>query len=164
MMSSRRTEKCCRAIAHVGFRKVFGELMVRDVVKSLLIFAMTWQPLRQFHSTASKLLMADAFDFSLWQVCGHKQGGPCGVASLDGQTRLLTATTMRGVDDTWTVMVNLVVAAVTTCSTTSVMSSPSLLARTTTLCCHSMGAPLVAGDQDVGGAREVKVHLSLIMF
>jgi hypothetical protein len=74
------------------FRKVFGDLTVRDAAKPLLIPCYDMASAAPFVFSRADAVEADAFDFPLWQVCAAACGvGPAEVASLDGRTRLRAA-------------------------------------------------------------------------
>ncbi|AQK66098.1 Patatin-like protein 3 [Zea mays] len=84
LMSFRRPE--------AAFRKVFGDLTVRDAAKPLLIPCYDMATAAPFVFSRADAVEADAFDFPLWQVCAAACGvGPAEVASLDGRTRLRAA-------------------------------------------------------------------------
>lgn len=75
-----------------AFRKVFGDLTVRDAAKPLLIPCYDMASAAPFVFSRADAVEADAFDFPLWQVCAAACGvGPAEVASLDGRTRLRVA-------------------------------------------------------------------------
>ncbi|GJN39111.1 hypothetical protein PR202_gb28208 [Eleusine coracana subsp. coracana] len=72
-----------------AFRKVLGDLTVRDAAKPLLIPCYDMATAAPFVFSRADAVEADAFDFPLWQVCAAACGvGPAEVASLDGRTRL----------------------------------------------------------------------------
>ncbi|KAK1612395.1 hypothetical protein QYE76_051711 [Lolium multiflorum] len=74
------------------FKKVFGDLNVRDAAKPLLIPCYDMATAAPFVFSRADAVEAEAFDFPLWQVCAAACGvGPAEVASLDGRTRLRTA-------------------------------------------------------------------------
>nr|CAB3468737.1 unnamed protein product [Digitaria exilis] len=74
------------------FRKVFGDLTVRDSTKPLLIPCYDMATAAPFVFSRADAVEADAFDFPLWQVCAAACGvGPAEVASLDSRTRLRAA-------------------------------------------------------------------------
>ena len=74
------------------FRKVFGDLTVRDAAKPLLIPCYDMASAAPFVFSRADAVEAEAFDFPLWQVCAAACGvGPAEVASLDGRTRLRAA-------------------------------------------------------------------------
>ncbi|KAM0856717.1 hypothetical protein ACQ4PT_048947 [Festuca glaucescens] len=74
------------------FKKVFGDLTVRDAAKPLLIPCYDMATAAPFVFSRADAVEAEAFDFPLWQVCAAACGvGPAVVASLDGRTRLRTA-------------------------------------------------------------------------
>ncbi|KAL6603157.1 hypothetical protein ACP70R_043518 [Stipagrostis hirtigluma subsp. patula] len=74
------------------FRKVFGDLTVRDAAKPLLIPCYDMATAAPFVFSRADAVEAEAFDFPLWQVCAAACGvGPAEVASLDGRTRLRAA-------------------------------------------------------------------------
>ncbi|KAG2613670.1 patatin-like protein 3 [Panicum virgatum] len=73
------------------FRKVFGDLTVRDAAKPLLIPCYDMASAAPFVFSRADAVEAEAFDFPLWQVCAAACGvGPAELASLDGRTRLRT--------------------------------------------------------------------------
>ncbi|KAJ1260405.1 hypothetical protein BS78_10G229600 [Paspalum vaginatum] len=75
-----------------AFRKVLGDLTVRDAAKPLLIPCYDMASAAPFVFSRADAVEADAFDFPLWQVCAAACGvGPAEVASLDGRTRLRAA-------------------------------------------------------------------------
>ncbi|KAL6873757.1 hypothetical protein ACP4OV_013839 [Aristida adscensionis] len=75
-----------------AFRKVFGDLTVRDAAKPLLIPCYDMATAAPFVFSRADAVEAEAFDFPLWQVCAAACGvGPAEVASLDGRTRLRAA-------------------------------------------------------------------------
>ena len=79
------------------FRKVFGDLTVRDAAKPLLIPCYDMASAAPFVFSRADAVEAEAFDFPLWQVCAAACGvGPAEVASLDGRTRLRTAAAGAG--------------------------------------------------------------------
>ncbi|XP_066371683.1 patatin-like protein 3 [Miscanthus floridulus] len=81
-----------RARPEALFRKVFGDLTVRDAAKPLLIPCYDMASAAPFVFSRADAVEADAFDFPLWQVCAAACGvGPAEVASLDGRTRLHAA-------------------------------------------------------------------------
>jgi len=87
LMSSLR-----RPRPEAAFRKVFGDLTVRDAAKPLLIPCYDMASAAPFVFSRADAVEADAFDFPLWQVCAAACGvGPAEVASLDGRTRLRAA-------------------------------------------------------------------------
>jgi hypothetical protein len=74
------------------FKKVFGDLTVRDAAKPLLIPCYDMATAAPFVFSRADAVEAEAFDFPLWQVCAASCGvGPAEVASLDGRTRLRAA-------------------------------------------------------------------------
>ncbi|KAK1663556.1 hypothetical protein QYE76_051715 [Lolium multiflorum] len=74
------------------FKKVFGDLAVRDAAKPLLIPCYDMATAAPFVFSRADAVEAEAFDFPLWQVCAAACGvAPAEVASLDGRTRLRTA-------------------------------------------------------------------------
>ncbi|KAM0887756.1 hypothetical protein ACQ4PT_028798 [Festuca glaucescens] len=74
------------------FKKVFGDLTVRDAAKPLLIPCYDMATAAPFVFSRADAVEAEAFDFPLWQVCAAACGvGPSEVASLDRRTRLRTA-------------------------------------------------------------------------
>ncbi|RLM55595.1 hypothetical protein C2845_PM10G18930 [Panicum miliaceum] len=74
------------------FRKVFGDLTVRDAAKPLLIPCYDMASAAPFVFSRADAVEAEAFDFPLWQVCAAACGvRPAEVASLDGRTRLRAA-------------------------------------------------------------------------
>jgi hypothetical protein len=74
------------------FKKVFGDLTVRDAAKPLLIPCYDMATAAPFVFSRADAVEAEAFDFPLWQVCAAACGvAPAEVASLDGRTRLRTA-------------------------------------------------------------------------
>lgn len=80
-----------------AFRKVFGDLTVRDAAKPLLIPCYDMASAAPFVFSRADAVEADAFDFPLWQVCAAACGvGPAEVASLDGRTRLRAAAGAAG--------------------------------------------------------------------
>lgn len=80
-----------------AFKKVFGELTVRDAGKPLLIPCYDMASAAPFVFSRADAVEADAFDFPLWQVCAAACGvGPAEVASLDGRTRLRAASAAGG--------------------------------------------------------------------
>ncbi|OEL20179.1 Patatin-like protein 3 [Dichanthelium oligosanthes] len=79
------------------FRKVFGDLTVRDAAKPLLIPCYDMASAAPFVFSRADAVEAEAFDFPLWQVCAAACGvGPAEVASLDGRTRLRAAAAAGG--------------------------------------------------------------------
>ncbi|CAL5039994.1 unnamed protein product [Urochloa decumbens] len=80
------------------FRKVFGEMTVRDAAKPLLIPCYDMASAAPFVFSRADAVEADAFDFPLWQVCAAAcgVGCPAEVASLDGRTRLRAAAAGTG--------------------------------------------------------------------
>ncbi|KAF0902307.1 hypothetical protein E2562_015528 [Oryza meyeriana var. granulata] len=79
------------------FKKVFGDLTVRDAAKPLLIPCYDMATAAPFVFSRADAVEAEAFDFPLWQVCAAACGvGPTEVASLDGRTRLRAAATTGG--------------------------------------------------------------------
>ncbi|CAL4966915.1 unnamed protein product [Urochloa decumbens] len=80
------------------FRKVFGEMTVRDAAKPLLIPCYDMASAAPFVFSRADAVEADAFDFPLWQVCAAAcgVGCPAEVASLDGRTRLRAAAAVGG--------------------------------------------------------------------
>ncbi|VAI92057.1 unnamed protein product [Triticum turgidum subsp. durum] len=79
------------------FRKVFGDLTVRDAAKPLLIPCYDMATAAPFVFSRADAVEAEAFDFPLWQVCAAACGvGPAEVASLDGRTRLRAAAAAGG--------------------------------------------------------------------
>jgi hypothetical protein len=79
------------------FRKVFGDLTVRDAAKPLLIPCYDMATAAPFVFSRADAVEADTFDFPLWQVCAAACGvGPAEVASLDGRTRLRAAAAAGG--------------------------------------------------------------------
>uniref|UniRef100_A0A0E0GD32 Patatin n=1 Tax=Oryza nivara TaxID=4536 RepID=A0A0E0GD32_ORYNI len=79
------------------FKKVFGDLTVRDAAKPLLIPCYDMATAAPFVFSRADAVEADAFDFPLWQVCAAACGvGPAEVASLDGRTRLRAAAATGG--------------------------------------------------------------------
>ncbi|WVZ78939.1 hypothetical protein U9M48_026576 [Paspalum notatum var. saurae] len=80
-----------------AFRKVLGDLTVRDAAKPLLIPCYDMASAAPFVFSRADAVEADAFDFPLWQVCAAACGvGPAEVASLDGRTRLRAAPAAGG--------------------------------------------------------------------
>ncbi|TVU08538.1 hypothetical protein EJB05_41946 [Eragrostis curvula] len=80
-----------------AFKKVFGDLTVRDAAKPLLIPCYDMASAAPFVFSRADAVEADAFDFPLWQVCAAACGvGPAEVASLDGRTRLRAAAAAGG--------------------------------------------------------------------
>jgi patatin-like phospholipase/acyl hydrolase len=74
------------------FKKVFGDLTVRDAAKPLLIPCYDMATAAPFVFSRADAVEAEAFDFPLWQVCAAACGvAPAEVASLDGRTRLRAA-------------------------------------------------------------------------
>ncbi|KAL5199899.1 hypothetical protein ABZP36_021102 [Zizania latifolia] len=74
------------------FKKVFGDLTVRDAAKPLLIPCYDMATAAPFVFSRADAVEAEAFDFPLWQVCAAACGvGPTEVASLDSRTRLRAA-------------------------------------------------------------------------
>uniref|UniRef100_A0A0E0LEN2 Patatin n=1 Tax=Oryza punctata TaxID=4537 RepID=A0A0E0LEN2_ORYPU len=79
------------------FKKVFGDLTVRDAAKPLLIPCYDMATAAPFVFSRADAVEAEAFDFPLWQVCAAACGvGPTEVASLDGRTRLRAAAATGG--------------------------------------------------------------------
>uniref|UniRef100_A0A0D9WT80 Patatin n=1 Tax=Leersia perrieri TaxID=77586 RepID=A0A0D9WT80_9ORYZ len=65
------------------FRKVFGEMTVRDAAKPLLIPCYDMATAAPFVFSRADAVEADAFDFPLWQVCAAACGvGPAAVAEF----------------------------------------------------------------------------------
>ncbi|KAE8771125.1 patatin-like phospholipase domain containing protein-like [Hordeum vulgare] len=79
------------------FKKVFGDLTVRDAAKPLLIPCYDMATAAPFVFSRADAVEAEAFDFPLWQVCAAACGvGPAEVASLDGRTTLRAAAAAGG--------------------------------------------------------------------
>ncbi|XP_040381162.1 patatin-like protein 3 [Oryza brachyantha] len=79
------------------FKKVFGDLTVRDAAKPLLIPCYDMATAAPFVFSRADAVEAEAFDFPLWQVCAAACGvGPTEVSSLDGRTRLRAAAATGG--------------------------------------------------------------------